>query len=286
MGVVAERNDRELLAAVADRDRGAFRDLHARHAPWITSRLRRRCADADIVAEAVQDTFVAAWRSASQLGRRGEPAAWLWGIAIRRLIGVLRSRRRWGPTARPVERGRCRDGRGRGAGAARGRARRPGRRAAAGSHRELRAVVQATVLDGLTTREAGRLLGIPAGHRQDPHDAGQGRAQGGTGMTPGMPQPQLLARFANEPELIDDATGVVARGPPARVRGVPGSAVAEAADPRAAPMLVGRHRRPVDRPRASIRRAGARLVLPRATSPGSSPPPPRCGCRGWPPSRR
>ena len=28
---------------------------------------------------------------------------------------------------------------------------------------ELRAVVQATVLDGLTTKEAGRLLGIPAG---------------------------------------------------------------------------------------------------------------------------
>ena len=28
---------------------------------------------------------------------------------------------------------------------------------------ELRAVVQATVLDGLTTREAGRLLGIPSG---------------------------------------------------------------------------------------------------------------------------
>jgi RNA polymerase sigma-70 factor (ECF subfamily) len=28
---------------------------------------------------------------------------------------------------------------------------------------ELRAVVQATVLDGLTCREAGRLLGIPSG---------------------------------------------------------------------------------------------------------------------------
>ena len=28
---------------------------------------------------------------------------------------------------------------------------------------ELRAVVEATVLDGLTTKEAGRLLGIPAG---------------------------------------------------------------------------------------------------------------------------
>ena len=28
---------------------------------------------------------------------------------------------------------------------------------------ELRAVVEATVLDGLTTREAGRLLGVPTG---------------------------------------------------------------------------------------------------------------------------
>jgi RNA polymerase sigma-70 factor (ECF subfamily) len=28
---------------------------------------------------------------------------------------------------------------------------------------ELRAVVQATVLDGLTTREAGHLLGLPTG---------------------------------------------------------------------------------------------------------------------------
>jgi len=35
--------------------------------------------------------------------------------------------------------------------------------ALAGLSPELRAVVQATVLDGLTTREAGRLLGIPAG---------------------------------------------------------------------------------------------------------------------------
>ena len=33
----------------------------------------------------------------------------------------------------------------------------------AGLSPELRAVMQATVLDGLTTREAARLLGIPAG---------------------------------------------------------------------------------------------------------------------------
>lgn len=157
-----ERTDRELVTAVVDGDRGALRDLHARHAPWLTSRLRRRCADPDVVAEAVQDTFVAVWRNARAWDGRGEPAAWLWGIAIRRLIGVLRTRRRWGrdvtmaPAAPEVvvaaeeqvllgvEHGDL-------AGALRGLS------------PQLRAVVQATVIDGLTTREAARLLGVPAG---------------------------------------------------------------------------------------------------------------------------
>jgi len=160
--VEVERTDRELLVAMADCDRGALRDLHARHAPWVASRLRRRCGDPDIVAEAVQDTFVAAWRSASAWDGRGEPAAWLWGIAIRRLIGVLRARRRWGPAVEVahedqvvmiaaedqvllgVEHGDLGD-------------------ALRHLSPELRQVVQATVFDGLTTREASRLLGIPAG---------------------------------------------------------------------------------------------------------------------------
>jgi RNA polymerase sigma-70 factor (ECF subfamily) len=162
VGRAVERTDRELLAAVADRDRGALRDLHARHSPWLTSRLRRRCADSDVVADAVQDTFVAAWRSASSWNGQGEPAGWLWGIAIRRLIGVLRSRRRWGPAVEVaaedhgvtlaaeeqvllgVEHGDL-------AGAL------------SGLSPQLRSVVQATVLDGLTTREAASLLGLPAG---------------------------------------------------------------------------------------------------------------------------
>ena len=41
---------------------------------------------------------------------------------------------------------------------------------------EFRAVIQATVLDGLTTREASRLLGDPGGDREDPCDARQGAA--------------------------------------------------------------------------------------------------------------
>jgi RNA polymerase sigma-70 factor (ECF subfamily) len=155
--------DEELLAAIADGDRGALQELHGRHVVWVTARLRRRCGDADAVSEAVQDTFVAVWKSAGRWNAQGEPTAWLWGIAIRRLIGVLRSRGRWERSAAAeklaepeivvaaedqvllgVEHGDL-------AGALRGLS------------PELRAVVQATVLDGLTTREAGQLLGIPSG---------------------------------------------------------------------------------------------------------------------------
>ncbi|HUR18430.1 MAG TPA: RNA polymerase sigma factor [Acidimicrobiales bacterium] len=162
------RSDAELLVAVRDGDRGALRELHDRHAPWVSARLRRRCADADVVADAVQDTFVAVWKSARRWDGRGEPAAWIWGIAIRRLIAALRHRGRWVPVAMPAP------GYSHGRGA-------PDVVVAAEEQAllgveygnlagalnrlspELRAVIQATVIDGLTTREAGRLLGIPAG---------------------------------------------------------------------------------------------------------------------------
>jgi len=160
--MVTVRTDAELLADIAAGDRTALRDLHDRHAPWVAARLRRRCADPDVAAEAVQDTFVAVWKAAARWDGRGEPAAWIWGIAIRRLIGVLRHRDRWVPVASvshvsndvmvaaeeqvliSIEHGGLAT-------------------AMAGLSPELRAVIQATVLDGLTTREAGHLLGIPAG---------------------------------------------------------------------------------------------------------------------------
>ena len=162
--MVLVRTDAELLLAVADSDRGALRELHERHAPWIASRLRRRCADPDVAAEAVQDTFVAIWKSAGRWDGRGEPAAWMWGIAIRRLIGVLRSRGRWTPVVEAIRSEADLElvataeeqvllGIEHGGLAA----------AMAGLSPELRAVLQATVLDGLTTREAAHLLGIPAG---------------------------------------------------------------------------------------------------------------------------
>lgn len=160
--MVTVRSDAELLAGVADGDRAALRELHDRHAFWVLARLRRRCSDLDTVEEALQDTFVAIWRSAGRFDGRGEPAAWIWGIAIRRLIGVIRKKQRWVPVMSGGDAGReqlvaVEDQlllgveHGDLAGALRSLS------------PELRAVVQATVIDGLTTREAGQLLGIPSG---------------------------------------------------------------------------------------------------------------------------
>jgi RNA polymerase sigma-70 factor (ECF subfamily) len=156
--MAAEAEDVELLAAIRGRDAVALRTLFDRHAPWLTARLSRRCGDRDLVDDALQDTFLEVWRQPDRYAGRGEVAAWLWGIAIRRLIDGLRRskppllerpRRVVEPSAEEqvllkVEHSDL-------GGALERLA------------PELRAIVQATVLDGLTTREAGRLLGIPAG---------------------------------------------------------------------------------------------------------------------------
>jgi RNA polymerase sigma-70 factor (ECF subfamily) len=155
------RSDRDLLAAVADGDAGALRLLYEAHAPWLTVRLRRRCNDPEVVADVLQETFVAAWKGAKRFRGDGDVAAWLWGIGIRRLISQLRGRKTsaellveevevgQAPAAEEqvllgVEYGDV--------GAA-----------MAQLSPECRAVMQATVLDGLSTKEESQLLGIPEG---------------------------------------------------------------------------------------------------------------------------
>lgn len=152
--------DGELLSALSDGDMAALRTLYERHSAWLSVRLTRRCNDREVVADVLQDTFVAVWRSAARFRGEGDVAAWLWGIAIRRLVSRLRSRRDV-VVLRDVPED-------------------PLRTTIAAEEQvllgieygdlgtamsrlspEMRAVMQATVLDGLTTREASRFLGIP-----------------------------------------------------------------------------------------------------------------------------
>ena len=151
-------SDAALLAAVGQRDLDALRALYERHAAWLAVRLSRRCNDRDLVADAVQDTFVAVWQKPQGFRGDGEVAAWLWGIAIRRLVSRLRRQpdvvagpglTEVAPAAEDqvllsVEYGDL-------------------GQALAKLSPEMRAVVQATVLDGLTAAEAARLLRMPVG---------------------------------------------------------------------------------------------------------------------------
>jgi RNA polymerase sigma-70 factor (ECF subfamily) len=157
-----ERDDAALLRAVARGDEGALAALYDRHAGWLTVRMTRRCAMADVVDHAVQDTFLALWRDPGAYRGGGDVAAFIWGIGIRRLIDAIRresrQRRRW-PWRQTepevvvsaedqvlvgIEHGRL-------------------GQALATLSPELRGAIEATVLDGLTCAEAAVLLGVAEG---------------------------------------------------------------------------------------------------------------------------
>ena len=163
----AQREDAALLRAVARGDEAALAALYDRHAGWLTVRLSRRCGSPDVVDHAVQDTFLALWRRAGGYRDRGDVAAFIWGIGVRRLIDAIRREHgarpaaaraggRW-PGAQPelvisaeeqvllgIEHGRL-------------------GQALAGLTPELRGALEATVLDGLTCAEAAELLGVAEG---------------------------------------------------------------------------------------------------------------------------
>jgi RNA polymerase sigma-70 factor (ECF subfamily) len=154
-----------LVRKVAKGDRAAFEELYRRTSPWLAVRLRRRCGDDQIVAEVMQETYLAVWRAAGGFAGAavdGSAVGWLWTIAAHRLVDVFRQQARQArqaevkpevpsdaPAAEEV--------------------------ALAGTvgHElgvaldelapELRDVLQAMVLDGLTVRETSVLLGVPEG---------------------------------------------------------------------------------------------------------------------------
>lgn len=157
--------DAELLRAISAGDEEALGRLYDRHAGWLLARLQRRCASRDAVDQALQDTFLTVWHQAWSYRGEGEVTAFLWRIAIRRLIDAMRADGRADRARQAVLRET------------------PGGRLVASAEDEvllgvehgmlgdaltrlspeLRAAIEATVLDGLTCAEAGLLLGVPAG---------------------------------------------------------------------------------------------------------------------------
>ena len=153
--------DRALVARIARSDRSALEQLYRRHAYWLIARLESRCGNPDLADLALQDTFVSVWQSANKYRGDGQVGAWLWGIAVRRLIDQLRKRR---PTpmspqsmqrydrAMSFEDALVDNG-----------AHGPLGAALRSIAPELQAVLIATAIDGLTTKEAAKMLDIPQG---------------------------------------------------------------------------------------------------------------------------
>ncbi|ODA73093.1 ECF RNA polymerase sigma factor SigM [Streptomyces sp. AVP053U2] len=145
-------------------DRGAFEELYRRTSPWLAVRLRRRCADEQIVAEVLQETYLAVWRAAGAFAGSaagGTAVGWLWTIAARRLIDAFRRRAYHaeppvaaaGPAAATAAEEEAL------AASVGGDVGDALRRLAP----ELQDVLRAMVLDGLSVRETAVLLDLPEG---------------------------------------------------------------------------------------------------------------------------
>lgn len=161
---VTSRDEDELLRRVARGDRAAFEEFYQCTSPWLVVRLRRRCADDDLVAEVMQETYLAVWRAGAAFvgaGVGGSAVGWLWTIAARRLVDAYRRQAREKrapavatpvPTAPAAEEvvldSMVED---------------PMWTALQQLAPELRQVLQAMVLDGLSVRETSVLLGVPEG---------------------------------------------------------------------------------------------------------------------------
>ncbi|MCP2305242.1 RNA polymerase sigma factor [Actinokineospora globicatena] len=151
-----------LVQRAARGDRVAFERFYRLTSPWLVVRLRRRCRDEQLVADVMQETYLAVWRAAGRLSgvlTEESGLGWLWTIASRRLVDGFRRQAREG---RPVPADamvavsaeealleQVLDG---DVGAA-----------VDGLAPELWAVLRALVLDGLSVKETSRVLDVPEG---------------------------------------------------------------------------------------------------------------------------
>ncbi|WP_436525497.1 RNA polymerase sigma factor [Actinoplanes sp. HUAS TT8] len=158
-------DEAELVRRTATGDRHAFDELYRRTSPWLAVRLRRRCADDDVVADVMQETYLAVWRAAGDFAgsaTAGSAVSWLWTIAANRLVDAFRrrARRRDLPAVLAVEPAP--------APAAEdevmaGRVGQELEQALLTLPADVRQVLRAMVLDGLSVRETSMLLGVPEG---------------------------------------------------------------------------------------------------------------------------
>lgn len=78
-------HDRQLLRYAANGDSAAFGEFYRRHARSLLAFFLQRTGRPEVAADLGHETFVAAFESIESYRGDGPPAAWLYGIARRKL---------------------------------------------------------------------------------------------------------------------------------------------------------------------------------------------------------
>jgi len=157
-------DEAELVRRVARGDPAAFEELYRRTSPWLALRLSRRCRDEQVVAEVMQETYLAVWRAAGSFAGAavsGSAVGWLWTIAARRLVDAFRRGTHQMRIPAPHRQSMVSP-----AADEEALAETVGDAVGDALHKlapELQQVLRAMVLDGLSVRETAALLGIPEG---------------------------------------------------------------------------------------------------------------------------
>src|SRR5215212_4659337 len=86
-----EPTDSELIQRIGDGDRAAFNVLYRRYARPVFGLALRRLRDRGAAEDAVQETFMSVWRSASSYRpERGAGAPWLYTVARNAVVDKFR----------------------------------------------------------------------------------------------------------------------------------------------------------------------------------------------------
>lgn len=152
------RTDSRLLDAVGRGDASALGELYDAHARLLAFRLRREGASVEEAEDVLQETFLDVWRTSEAYRGEAEVAAWLWGIAYRKYLMLVRGEvrlrhreERARPTAQDVNE---EDDRVLSIDAG---------HALSELNPDLRLAFEAVAVDGLSTAEAAERLGVPEG---------------------------------------------------------------------------------------------------------------------------
>jgi RNA polymerase sigma-70 factor, ECF subfamily len=91
--------DEALVRRAAAGEREAFDELVRRHRARVYALALRICRNADDAEDALQETFIAAYRALPRFDRRARVSTWLYRIATNKCYDILARRR---PTADPA----------------------------------------------------------------------------------------------------------------------------------------------------------------------------------------